>query len=202
MSASSINRFALGALPVSPWKNGGGTTREIVRMPADAALDAFDWRVSIAELSANGAFSAFPGVDRIIALLDGAGVHMQSSDRSVDHRLDAPLQPFAFRGEESIDATLLGGTSCDFNVMTRRATTSGTMHVIDNATMTPTAAAGLFFAARGRWHIDARDELDETIEARAGIWWSDRALAWNVRPIDRDATMIVVAIEQRLSDEA
>ncbi|MDP1908248.1 MAG: HutD family protein, partial [Hyphomicrobium sp.] len=31
-----------------PWKNGGGETTEIAISPEGAALDSFDWRVSMA----------------------------------------------------------------------------------------------------------------------------------------------------------
>ena len=37
-----------------PWKNGGGLTREILKVPADA--DAFDWRLSLATIAAPGPF--------------------------------------------------------------------------------------------------------------------------------------------------
>src|SRR4029453_7140835 len=55
-----------------PWKNGAGRTTEIAVHPAGAGLDAFAWRVSIASVERNGPFSAFPGIDRTIVLLDGA----------------------------------------------------------------------------------------------------------------------------------
>lgn len=59
-----------------PWKNGGGMTRELVCQPPDADMDSFDWRVSIAHIASDGPFSSFSGVDRIITLLSGGGVHL------------------------------------------------------------------------------------------------------------------------------
>ncbi|MEC4600651.1 HutD family protein, partial [Burkholderia vietnamiensis] len=47
------------ALVASPWKNGGGVTREIAAYPPGAALDAFAWRVSVADVGAGGPFSRF-----------------------------------------------------------------------------------------------------------------------------------------------
>ena len=55
---------------VMPWKNGYGSTTELAVEPPDAALDRFDWRVSVAELRGSGPFSTFPGYDRIIVQLD------------------------------------------------------------------------------------------------------------------------------------
>ncbi|HZF82215.1 MAG TPA: HutD family protein, partial [Burkholderiaceae bacterium] len=40
-------RFKLHELPVSPWKNGGGSTREILCWPPGADMHGFDWRVSV-----------------------------------------------------------------------------------------------------------------------------------------------------------
>ncbi|HBZ75790.1 MAG TPA: hutD family protein, partial [Leclercia adecarboxylata] len=50
-----ITPFTLASLPVTPWKNGAGETREIVSIPsADAP---FLWRASIATLAQEGPFS-------------------------------------------------------------------------------------------------------------------------------------------------
>ena len=54
-----------------PWKNGGGLTREVASSPPGSALTDFDWRISFAEVAAGGPFSTFPGVDRVIILIDG-----------------------------------------------------------------------------------------------------------------------------------
>ncbi|VXB18193.1 HutD-family protein [Burkholderia sp. 8Y] len=102
-----------------PWKNGGGITREIAAGPPGASLDAFAWRLSIADVSSDGAFSVFPGVDRALVLLDGAG--MRLSDQSGrEHRLDEPLAMAQFAGETPIHASLIDGPTRDFNVMVRR----------------------------------------------------------------------------------
>ena len=41
-----IIRFA--GCKVTPWKNGGGVTTELATDPPGAALDAFNWRLSLA----------------------------------------------------------------------------------------------------------------------------------------------------------
>jgi uncharacterized protein len=56
-----------------PWKNGGGETAEIAVFPEGATLDDFDWRISMATVSADGPFSLFPGVDRTLSVLEGDG---------------------------------------------------------------------------------------------------------------------------------
>lgn len=102
-----------------PWKNGGGTTYEIMIEPEGAALDAFDWRISIAHVEAPGPFSRFPGIDRSIAVLTGRGM-MLLSPMGAPVSLDAVSPPWTFPGEAPIDCQLSGGATQDFNVMSRR----------------------------------------------------------------------------------
>lgn len=54
-----------------PWKNGGGTTAEVAVHPPGTGFDAFDWRISMADVAADGPFSRFPGVDRTLVLAEG-----------------------------------------------------------------------------------------------------------------------------------
>ena len=105
---NTLHRFQRADLVATPWKNGGGVTREILSWPPGSTVANFDWRVSIAHIASSGPFSAFPGVDRVITLLEGAGVDLRSSGGAINHSLDHPLVPFAFAGEAPIDARLLG----------------------------------------------------------------------------------------------
>ena len=102
--------------PMRPWKNGGGTTRDIAVSPPGASLDDFCWRLSLAQVDRDGPFSRFDGVDRTLVLLDGAmALHEQ------DRRIDLVRgEPVAFAGERAIEATVRGGSTLDFNIMTRR----------------------------------------------------------------------------------
>lgn len=102
--------------PTRPWKNGGGTTRDIAVSPPGASLDDFHWRLSLAQVDRDGPFSRFDGVDRTLVLLDGA-MALHEQDRRIDLVRGKPI---AFEGERAIEATLPGGSTLDFNVMTRR----------------------------------------------------------------------------------
>lgn len=110
--------------PPQPWKNGMGRTREIAVFPPGADMASFLWRVSVAEVDSAAPFSAFPGVDRHIALLDGAGFSM-TLDGAHTHRLDRPYVPFAFPGEASVAVSLIDGATRDFNLMLRRGQAVG-----------------------------------------------------------------------------
>lgn len=104
------------------WKNGGGWTTELAAFPeSGAGADApFDWRVSIAEIETDGAFSPFPGCDRHIALLEGVGMELRF-DGAEPVRLDQRLRFAPFAGETQTFGKLLAGPVRDFNVIARRA---------------------------------------------------------------------------------
>ncbi|WP_432258101.1 HutD/Ves family protein [Cupriavidus sp. TMH.W2] len=120
MSLMQPQRFALADIAPTRWKNGGGNTREIAVWPPAAGMDDFIWRLSVADIERDGPFSAFPGIDRQIVLLEGAGVTLRADDASFSHRLERIGEPFAFSGDTGLQSTLLGGATRDFNVMTRR----------------------------------------------------------------------------------
>lgn len=103
-----------------PWKNGGGVTREVAAHPPGAALDAFEWRISLAEIAADGPFSTFPGVDRVLTVIQGEGLLLTVDDRML--ALDAASPPLAFPGEAAVSARLTDGPISDLNVMVRRDT--------------------------------------------------------------------------------
>ncbi|MBS0374246.1 MAG: HutD family protein [Proteobacteria bacterium] len=101
------------------WKNGQGETAGIAVSPAEAPLETFDWRVSMARVEAGGPFSAFDGVDRTLTVLDGEGVRL-SVGRAATVELTPESDPFRFRGDDPASAELVAGPITDLNVMTRR----------------------------------------------------------------------------------
>jgi uncharacterized protein len=101
-----------------PWKNGGGTTAEILCWPEGAGFDDFTLRLSVARIGQSGAFSQFDGVDRILTVIEGGPVVLRMGDAT--HRLTPQSPPLAFAGEVPVTALLEGASVLDFNVMTRR----------------------------------------------------------------------------------
>lgn len=97
-----------------PWRNAGGTTRELLTRPAGAD---WQWRLSVADIGTDGPFSAYPGVARWFAVLEGDGVELRLPDRTVTLRPgDAPL---AFDGADAPGCRLLAGPTRDLNLMLR-----------------------------------------------------------------------------------
>ncbi len=101
------------------WKNDGGWTTEIARS-TEPGSDDFRWRVSIAEIERDGPFSAFPGVERDLLLLEGGGIELDI-DANEPRRLKQRFEQVHFTGEAGVYCRLLAGPTRDFNVMTRRA---------------------------------------------------------------------------------
>ncbi|MBI5362053.1 MAG: HutD family protein [Planctomycetes bacterium] len=114
-----------------PWKNGRGVTEELALAPEGAAFERgdFDWRVSKAAVDADGAFSSFPGFERILLVTGGAGL-------ALDHGADAqrarlrPLEPHRFSGDWVTHAALVRGPVSDFNVVFRRELVEASVEVL------------------------------------------------------------------------
>lgn len=103
------------------WKNGRGWTREAVQGRHEAAADdagGWDWRLSIAEIEEDAAYSPFPGVDREQMLLSGNGLHLHCSEGIL--RLLPPHDRAAFRGEDTVSAERIDGRVEVVNLMWRR----------------------------------------------------------------------------------
>ena len=110
----------------TPWRNGGGTTRELVAWPN---TQAWQWRASVAEVAQAGAFSTFAGVQRWFSVLEGDGVCLTiDGHRHVLSKADSPLK---FDGAAQTQCELLGGTTQDFNLMVRWPATARMQRVVD-----------------------------------------------------------------------
>jgi environmental stress-induced protein Ves len=127
-----IIRYA--ELKAQPWRNGGGVTRELASHPAaaraeDAAVqDGWDWRVSIAEMSKAGGFSTFPGMDRVLTVIDGE-LLLLSVD-GAEHPLEK-YRPFRFSGDADSAGALPTGDIRNLNVITRNGAFKGYTSIIE-----------------------------------------------------------------------
>ena len=120
-----------GDYRVMPWKNGGGVTTEIVVHPEGSALDAFDWRVSMAQVASDGPFSAFPGIDRTLAVLEGAGISLTIGGEE-PVLLGKESAPLTFPADQPTHGALATGPILDLNVMVRRGSVRASVerHVV------------------------------------------------------------------------
>ena len=197
----AIHLFERAQLHASTWKNGGGVTREIACHPPSANMQDFDWRISIAHIARDGDFSVFAGVDRVITLLEGGGVHLSSADGSVLHALDTPLQPFAFSGDAAVHGRLLNGDCHDFNVMTRRGVCQAEVRVLRRRETLLPAPAGLLMAMRGTWRVQTPDTDNDMAEVQpyamapqTGLWWQGSTQGWSCQCADSDPQAALLAV--------
>lgn len=113
-----VTTFATKDYRRMPWKNGGGSTLELLQ---EAGYDgSFNWRLSIADVTTPGPFSKFDGIDRQIMLVNGNGMVLSFKEDAPPMVISRPLKSYAFKGEWIADCRLLDGAIQDFNVMVRR----------------------------------------------------------------------------------
>ena len=174
MSWTIINVAEVAA---QPWRNGGGVTRELLAWPT---LAAWTVRLSVADIAADGPFSAYPGIDRWFAVLSGAGVALGDPPRS----LSANGEVFAFAGELAPPCRLLQGATRDLNLMLRRDAMRGDMRALrgplnrldDGGALGRANCDGLaVFSVRGGTLLGPTDEA---------LALPPMALAWCERPAE------------------
>jgi environmental stress-induced protein Ves len=129
-------------------------------------------------------------IQRIAAGQSGRGLpqNHHGPGRAIDHRLDQPCVPFAFSGDNELDCTLLGGTSTDFNVMTRRGQLRAEVVVLRESATLPLSQRGLLWVLRGTWALGGTS----TCTAGQGLWWDGRALGGPVVPNEGDSVLVWV----------
>ena len=122
-----IIRFS--SIRPEPWRNGGGVTREIARHPRQASPDgSWDWRVSIAEVGKAGDFSAFPGMERVISVIDGELLVLTVDGE--EHAMER-YRPFRFSGDAATSSALPTGDIRDLNVIARRSAFKGYLSILE-----------------------------------------------------------------------
>lgn len=121
----SLTRLPAAERAPQPWKNGGGLTWPVAISPEGADLSGFDWRLSLAIVEAEGPFSAFSGVDRLMLVLDGRiELDIGGNDRLA---LDETGDAAAFPGDAEATARLPNGPAADVNLMVRRGRFTGVL---------------------------------------------------------------------------
>ncbi len=135
-----------------PWNNGGGVTTEIARFPGEGD---FDWRVSVAQVAEDGPFSRFPGCDRVILTLEGAGMTLMHRDQRGANVL-GPREPYRFSGDLETDCVLRDGPIRDFNVITRRGRFRSALSIVKirEPAMLDVAQLTLLYVVTGGMTVD------------------------------------------------
>ncbi|GAA3668544.1 HutD/Ves family protein [Microbacterium marinilacus] len=109
--------------PAEPWRNGLGVTRTLCR--------GHGWRLSLADIEGAVPFSAFPGVDRILAVIGDQPLTLQLDGEA---RPLAPGEHVGFAGETPACATDVSRPARVLNLMTERAVARAVFDVTGRAT--------------------------------------------------------------------
>lgn len=134
-----------GNFTTQPWKNGGGVTHEIARSDDESGLI---WRLSLAEVASDGPFSAFPGLERILTVIDGAGLILDTAGGPIAAH---PLGPVRFSGDLPIDARLIGGPVRDLNLIFDPGRIAGTVRLVDDTHPLAAGVSGALYCLSGRF---------------------------------------------------
>jgi hypothetical protein len=105
----------------TPWKNGLGYTDQIAIEPpgADLRRGDFLWRVSSARIERESPFSVFPNHDRVLVVLEGAGLslaHTYEEGEAPELVELPPMEPYEFPGDVPTHCALPDGPIRDLSV--------------------------------------------------------------------------------------
>jgi environmental stress-induced protein Ves len=156
MSRLHLTRLPAAGRVQSPWKNGGGVTWQVASEPPGASFE-FDWRISLARVGSDGPFSSFPGVARILTVLEGA-MRLNVAGRA-PIVLDQTAAPYSFPGDAACVAELIKPV-VDLNLMVRRGSFRAeveTLHVQAETSLALDSDTVILFVASGEVEIVAGD---------------------------------------------
>ena len=165
-----------------PWRNGGGSTRELLVWPSPGA---WQLRLSVADIDADGPFSVFDGVQRWFAVLQGAGVALTIDGQLHRQRLtDAPLH---FDGAAHTDCRLIDGATRDLNLMLRGCPGGLLPARSGQAWQPPSGVCGLFSRLPGRCQsvtAPGGRPTEHRLPALSLLWFTTAplSLCWQVLP--------------------
>ncbi|MFQ2215000.1 HutD family protein [Aeromonas dhakensis] len=109
-----------------PWKNKQGTTAQILISPAGASLDRLDfaYRLSSAPIKEAGPFSKFPGYQRILLPISGAGFVLNGHPY-------ATFEAAHFSGDDDTHCELLKKEVTDLGLIYDPARLSANVRVLN-----------------------------------------------------------------------
>jgi environmental stress-induced protein Ves len=162
----------LSEAPALPWRNGGGVTHELAIGPT---RDEWAWRISVADVAADGPFSDFAGVQRWFAVVRGAGVRL-TVDGQV-HEVVATGAPLEFDGAAQVESRLLSGPTQDLNLMMQRTRATGRMVRVAGTRCFDLAADGVIAV----YALDAGATLNTSSRAEP-VDMPPHSLAWATMP--------------------
>jgi hypothetical protein len=118
----------------------------------------------MAGIERDGPFSRFPGIDRTLCVLEGAGMRLDVDGRA-PVELTPNSAPYSFPGDMAAAAVLLDGPIRDLNVMTPRARLAHRLIVVDRTVEIPIdpAAVAVFVYCHASGAVVAAADGEKTL---------------------------------------
>ncbi len=195
--------FDIRDLPAQPWQNGLGATREIakgsMRLPLDTTHPAWDWRISVADLTSPATFSTFEGVDRVAVLAGRSPVILRGASTTLAFEQQGDMHAFA--GEQLLEAALPGSLPTQLlNVMTQRGAARATVEVTTTEWgRREIQGIGLFIVLRGTFAIKGRNIHDRhplgvQLSPGQGMHWQEGMTSLQATPSVPNACLAWIQI--------
>ncbi len=171
----SVSIISAETIAPQAWRNGGGHTRELLAWPSS---DNWSLRISRADIEKDGPFSAFPGVNRWFAVLQGGGVVLTFAEKRYTLCMDG--EPFNFDGAQSPACHLIDGPIQDLNLMSMGG--HSMMQRVDpqQKWQGPFQIRGLYSAVAGCWYGEDEQRVLKPHDFLLAVNESDQA--WSFVP--------------------
>ncbi|MDP9696360.1 UNVERIFIED_ORG: environmental stress-induced protein Ves [Arthrobacter globiformis] len=156
-----------------PWRNGAGVTREVASHRGGASAGAassgatssddgaWDWRVSIADVTSAGQYSPFPGMERVLTVVEGELLLLAVD--GTEHPLEK-YRPFRFPGGAASSSALPTGDVRNLNVIAREGTFKAYTSIVELSKKRahPVSEGQLGILLQGQAAVTAGADTSET----------------------------------------
>lgn len=176
--------FNVNEIAAVPWKNGQGITREIVCEKDEH--EKILYRISVADIQVDSAFSCYENIDRKLSILQGNGVKLFKDSGNLI--LTQNTGYFGFSGDEAIYSELILGPVRDFNVMVNPACFQSEVH-FHQASGSMKSNIGLVLLKSGHCRINS-----VLCDEAAGYYWQGSEEEVVFLDLSPDAQLISVSI--------
>lgn len=146
-------RFCVASLSPVPWKNGRGTTRELAVSEDHGRMI---WRLSLAEITQDGAFSTFPGLARIHTIVAGQGLLLSGGETTLAAK---PYHPLHFDGGLLLTARLLDGACQAFNVIYDPRLVKASAQILTGNRVITSEGQHAFYVLHGKLNLGSAGHL-------------------------------------------
>ncbi|MCW7536748.1 HutD family protein [Aquabacterium sp. A7-Y] len=189
--------FDLNEIPKVPWKNGAGLMRQIAVEPRGAGYESLDWHLAWAETTKNSPFSSFPGIDRSIVLLRGAGLRLTFLEDMTTVHFNDPKTPVFFKGEAKLHAEPIDGPTENLSILLRRDRFWSSATWVDKGNDLPPADAVFVLCMTGAVRLVGGDSPPLVLHAQQAALWRKGADGIRIEPVAKPPLALAVRLLQR-----